>query len=199
MIAFNLSIIIASYAMIAKRKTFTTQNCEPMPLISNQGLTSTTQLDATGLPFIEIVLTERFLLPPDALLKIGEKIPTTIGEIVELSGMPLQYVCDVIQECLTIGNNIFVEIPSLTTAAQMEGTIVVDMSQCLDIHTQPLHDSARMFHAQNPQQLLPFLRTMDRVLVISHTEAHAWSAAMSLRKMDIKAWLPQGWHPLLKS
>ncbi len=159
----------------------------------SQSLTSTTRLDATGLPYIDIVLTERFLLPPDALLKIGEKIPNTIGDVVELSGMPLQHVCDVIQECLTIGSHMFLDVANLTTAAQEEGTIVIDMSPCLDSDTLPLHDAARLFHAQNPQQLLPFLRTMDRVLVISNTEAHAWSAAMSLRKMDIKAWLPKNW------
>ena len=157
-------------------------------------LTSSTRLDQTGLPFLDIVLTERFLLPPAALLKIGEKIPTTIGEVVELSGMPLQHVCDVIEECLAVGNNIFLNITNLDAAALEDGTIVVDMSPCIDHSTPPLHDAARMFHAQNPQQLLPFLRTMNRVLVISKSEDHAWSAAMSLRKMNIKAWLPQGWH-----
>jgi hypothetical protein len=159
-----------------------------------QALTATTRLDTTGLPYIDVVLTERFLLPPAALLKIGEKIPTTIGEVVELSGMPLQHVCDVIEECLAVGNNIFLDITSLSAAALEDGTIVVDMSPCIDATTPPLHNAARMFHAQNPQQLLPFLRTMNRVLVISTAEDHAWSAAMSLRKMNIKAWLPQGWH-----
>lgn len=159
-----------------------------------QALTATTRLDAIGLPYIDVILTERFLLPPAALLKIGEKVPTTIGEVVELSGMPLQHVCDVVEECLTVGNNIFLEITSLASAALEDGTIVIDMSPCIDLATPPLHDAARMFHAQNPQQLLPFLRTMNRVLVISKSEDHAWSAAMSLRKMNIKAWLPQGWH-----
>lgn len=165
-----------------------------MSTIPVLALTSTTRLDATGLPYIDIVLTERFLLPPAALLKIGEKVPTTIGEVIELSGMPFQHVCDVIEECIAIGDNIFLDITSLAAAALEEGTIVVDMSPYMDHLTLPMHDSARMFHAQNPQQWLPFLRTMDRVLVISKSEGHAWSAAMSLRKMNIKAWLPQGWY-----
>jgi hypothetical protein len=165
-----------------------------MPSKQNLGFTSATRLDATGLPYIETVLTERFLLPPGALLKIGKKIPETLGEVAELSGMPLQHVCDVVLECLDTGKNVFLDGLNLSAAAREEGTIIIDMRPCADISTEPLHASARIFHAQNPQQMIPFLRTMHRVLVISDSDAHAWSAAMSLRKMSIKAWQPRGWH-----
>ena len=153
--------------------------------------THDTRLDAIGIPYIDVVLTERFLLPPEALVKIGEKVPTTIGEIAELSGMPLQEISAVLEECLHIGKDIWLNVSSLSEVAGDEGTIIVDMRPNITFDTNPLHEDAKLFHAQSPQTFLAFLRTMNCVLVLSHSDAHAWSATMSLRKMSISAWMPR--------
>ncbi len=163
------------------------QNSPKRPIFS-----ADTRLDATGLVYIDVILTERFLLPPESLLKIGEKVPTTIGEVSELTGRSHEDICEVIEECLEIGRDIWLDVTDLTAAAGEDGTVLVDMRPGVTIETEPLHESARLFHAQNPRVILPFLRSLKRVLVISHSDDHAWSAAMSLRKMGVKAFLPRG-------
>jgi len=150
-----------------------------------------TRLDQIGLTHIDVVLTERFLLPPAALRKIGESVPETIAEIAALSGMDPSEVMSTLQECLDLSRDLEIEIDSLSTEAAAEGTVVLDMRPDIEIDSEPLHESARLFHAQNPQQLLPFLRTQSRIFVLSHSAEHAWSAALSLRKHGIKAWLPK--------
>lgn len=153
--------------------------------------TPETRLDETGIPYMDVVLTERFLLPPAALLKIGESVPVTIAELVALSGMPLPEVLSILSECAEVGQDIWLEINDLAEAAGQEGTIILDMRPDIEIDTEPLHESARLFHAQSPQTLLPYLRSLKRVLVLSHSDEHAWSATMSLRKMSIAAWMPR--------
>jgi len=150
-----------------------------------------TRLDQLGLAYIDVVLTERFLLPPAALQKIGESVPETIGEVADLSGMHPSEVMATLQECLDLSLDLEIEIESLSKESSTEGTVVLDMRPDIEIDSEPLHESARLFHAQNPQQLLPFLRTQSRIFVLSHSAEHAWSAALSLRKHGIKAWLPR--------
>ena len=153
--------------------------------------TADTKLTETGLVHIDVVLTERFLLPPASLVKIGEKVPTTLGDVSELSGQTLEDICDVIGECIEIGRDIWLQVNDLGAAAAEEGSILVDIRPGVTFETEPLHPSARLFHTENPQVILPFLRALKRVLVISHSDDHAWSAAMSLRKMGIHAWIPR--------
>lgn len=149
-----------------------------------------TRLDATGIPFVDVLLTERFLLPPDALRRIGEKVPETLSEVVDLSGITFDDVTDVIDECLELGEDIYIAF-DLAHAVNHETTILLDMRPNVSYETDPLHSSAKIFHLQNPQSFLPFLRSIEQVIVLSETDAHAWSAAMSLRKMGIKAWVPR--------
>jgi hypothetical protein len=148
-------------------------------------------LDTLGFEFLDVILKERFLLPPAELKKIGENVPATLGEVSRLSGMPYEEIYNVLDECLDLGRDIWTDIKDLGEAAGVEGTIIVDMRPDVSFESEPLHESARLFHMQNPSTLLPFLRTCRRVLVISNSEDHAWSAAMALRKMSINAFLPR--------
>jgi hypothetical protein len=81
-------------------------------------------------------------------------------------------------------------ISDLSAETRKEGVILLDMRPGVTIESEPLHPDARLFHAHNPQTFLPFLRTVNQVFVISHSDAHAWSAAMSLKKMGIAAFIP---------
>jgi hypothetical protein len=147
-------------------------------------------LSDLGLPYLDVVLTERFLLPPEALKKIGEPVPTNLGELAEMSGMPLADVWVIINECLELDKNLHRPISDLSAETRKEGVILLDMRPGVTIESEPLHPDARLFHAHNPQTFLPFLRTVNQVFVISHSDAHAWSAAMSLKKMGIAAFIP---------
>lgn len=162
-----------------------------MSKTKNQTWGPETRLDSLGLPFLDVVLTERFLLPPSQLTQMGEEVPNTLGDVARISGMPHDEICCIINECIEIGRDIWIEVQDLAIEASTEGTIVVDMRPNVSFETEPLHESARLFHMQSPATLLPFLRTCKRVLVISHSDGHAWSAAMALRKMSVRAFLPK--------
>jgi hypothetical protein len=153
--------------------------------------TPQTRLDSLGLPYLDVVLTERFLLPPDLLKRAGEEVPETIGDLERLTGMLWIDVCQVLNECLEVGENIWLEVEELNLIASETGTMILDMRPDVSYETEPLHPSAKVFHMHNPSALIPLLRTLSRVLVISDSESHAWSAAMSLRKMNIPAYLPR--------
>ena len=155
----------------------------------NSSLGADTMLRATGLEFVEVVLTERFLLPPAALRRIGEPVPETLGEIATMSGMDLAAVVAVVEECLALCRNLYLVAENFEEIIRDEGTVLVDMRPDVSIETEPLHPAAKLFHLQNPSQMLPFLRSMSRVIVLSDPLAHAWSAALALRKMNIKAFL----------
>lgn len=147
-------------------------------------------LEDLGLPFMDVILTERFLLPPEALSKIGEPIPKTLQDVSTLTGMPLEEVWSVLCDCLELDKNLDRVHVDLTVEAAKEGVLLVDMRPGVDLETEPLHPDARLFHNQNPQTFLPFLRTLDKVYVISGSDAHAWSAAVSLKKMGVTACIP---------
>ena len=146
-----------------------------------------TKLSETGLEFIDVVLTERFLLPPDALRKIGEPVPETLGEVAAMSGLKVPEVIAVVEESLELSRDLYIDIEDLQLAATEPNTVIVDMRPNVSFETEPLHPDAKMFHMQKPAQMLPFLRSMSRVIVLSEPQSHAWSAALSLRKMNIKA------------
>jgi hypothetical protein len=149
-----------------------------------------TPLKDLGLPFIDVILTERFLLPPEALRKIGEPVPSTFGELVAMSGMPAKVVWTIICECRDLDRDLRDLVNDLDIETKKEGVILLDMRPGVTLDSEPLHPNARLFHAQNPQTLLPFLRTLKTVYVISHSDDHAWSAAVSLKKMGIAAKIP---------
>lgn len=183
--------------LILKQETlthyqYTAQTPMPSKLNHEKNLNPKTPLTDLGLPHVDVVLTERFLLPPEALKKIGEPVPTNLGELSEMSGMPLGDVWTIIAECLELDQDLRqpFTITDLLAETKKEGVILLDMRPGVTIDSEPLHPHARLFHAQNPQTFLPFLRTLNRVFVISHSDAHAWSAAMSLKKMGIPAFLP---------
>lgn len=169
---------------------YTAQTPMPSKLNHEKNFNPKTPLTDLGLPHVDVVLTERFLLPPEALKKIGEPVPTNLEELSEMSGMPLKDVWAIICECLELDQDLRQPMTDLSAETKKESTILLDMRPGVTIETEPLHPDARLFHAQNPQTFLPFLRTLKRVLVISHSDAHAWSAAMSLKKMGIPAFLP---------
>lgn len=150
-----------------------------------------TRLDSLGLPFLDVVLGERFLLPTKMLEQIGEKTPETIGDIERLAGMPVEEICEVLRECIELNRDIWIDAHDLEQEAQVEGTVILDMRPDVSYESDPLHPSARLFHLHNPTSFLPFLRTCQRVIVVSHGDDHAWSAAMSLRKMAVPAFLPR--------
>jgi len=143
-----------------------------------------------GLPFIDVILTERFLLPPTALKKIGEPVPETLGQLATMSGMPPADVMAIIDECLELDRDLRVKVKDLESECLKEGVILLDMRPGIEIDTEPLHADAKLFHAQNIQSFLPYLKTLQKVLVISHSDEHAWSAAVSLKKMGIAAVIP---------
>ena len=149
-----------------------------------------TLLQDLGLPFVDVVLTERFLLPPEALKKIGESVPSTLEDVSKLSGMSLQEVWTIVRECIDLDKNLHRAQVDLTLETKKQGVLLIDMRPGVDIDTEPLHPAARLFHCQNPQSFLPFLRTLEKVYVISFSDAHAWSAAVSLKKMGINTCIP---------
>lgn len=149
-----------------------------------------TPLAALGLPYIDVVLTERFLLPPEALRKIGEPVPETLEQLVSASGMPIEEIWAIICECKELDQNLRVEVQDLSEELRKDGVLLLDMRPGVTIESEPMHPSARLFHTQNPQNFLPYLRTLDRVFVLSHSGSHAWSAAVSLKKLGIKAVIP---------
>jgi hypothetical protein len=146
-----------------------------------------TKLSEVGLEFTDVVLTERFLLPPDSLLKIGEKVPETFDEIAAMSGISVQDVIEVVKECLELSKNIYLADSELNLLIENGSAVIVDMRPDVDFETEPLHPSAKLFHLQSPQTMLPFLRSQDCVVVMSEPASHAWSAALALRKMKIPA------------
>jgi hypothetical protein len=158
---------------------------------SHQKFEQTTKLSDLGLPHIDVVLTERFLLPPEALKKIGSPIPEDLGDIVKMSGMPFAEVVTVIEECLSLDKDLRLQIKSLEEEVKKPGVILLDMRPGVDLLTEPLHPDARLFHTQNIQSFLPYLRSLERVLIISESDEHAWSAAASLKKLGIRAVLPR--------
>ena len=166
-----------------------------MPSQTSKHWKPETRLDSLGLPFIDVVLTERFLLPPTLLKRAGEETPETLGDVERLTGMPFVEVLAVLNECIQISQDLWLAVDNLDQAANEEGTIILDMRPDVSFETEPLHPSARIFHMHNPSALLPHLRSCAKVLVLSHSESHAWSAAMSLRKMSISAFLPRKTNP----
>jgi hypothetical protein len=146
-----------------------------------------TRLCDTGLRFTDVVLTERFLLPPESLRRIGERVPETLGEIAEMSGIPLAEVLAVIEECFELSADLYLPPGDLAEYTGVEGTVLVDMRPDVTIESEPLHPDARMFHLQSPATMLPYLRSCQKVIVLSAPDSHAWSAAMALRKMKIPA------------
>jgi hypothetical protein len=159
-------------------------------LKSHQKFARTTKLADLGLPHMNVVLTERYLLPPEALRKIGAPMPEDLGDIATLSGMPFEDVVAIIEECLTLDKDLRIAINSLDEETKKPGVILLDMRPGVDLMTEPLHPNARLFHCQNMQNFLPFLKTLDRVLIMSESDEHAWSAAASLKKLGIRAALP---------
>ncbi len=157
---------------------------------SDQKFDETTKLSDLGLPHVDVVLTERFLLPPQALKKMGSPVPENLGDIVQMSGMSFADVSVIIEECLALDKDLRIQIQSLDEEAEKPGVILLDVRPGVDLFTEPLHPQARLFHAQNIQNFLPFLKSLERVLVISESDEHAWSAAASLKKLGIRAVLP---------
>ncbi len=151
-----------------------------------------TKLSSTGLEFVDVVLTERFLLPPVALRKMGESVPETLADVAVMSGMDLDNVIEVVRECLALSQDLYFEMGDLQTLVEQDGAMILDMRPEVTFETEPLHPAAKIFHMQNPAQMLPFLRSLNQVIVLSEPASHAWSAALALRKMQIKAFL---WKP----
>jgi rhodanese-related sulfurtransferase len=157
---------------------------------SHQKFEQTTKLSDLGLPHIDVILTERFLLPPEALKKIGSPVPEDLGDLVQMSGMPFLDVLVIIEECLALDKDLRIQIRSLDEEAKKPGVILLDVRPGVDLFSDPLHPDARLFHTQNIQSFLPFLKSLERVVVISESDGHAWSAAASLKKLGIRAVLP---------
>lgn len=157
---------------------------------SPQKFEQTTKLSDLGLPHIDVVLTERFLLPPKALKKIGATIPEDLGDISKMSGMPFVEVVKIVEECLALDKDLRLHIQSLDEEVKKPGVILLDMRPGVDLLTEPLHPEARLFHTQNIQSFLPYLKSLDCVLIISESDEHAWSAAASLKKLGIRAAIP---------
>lgn len=151
-------------------------------------LSADTRLDQIPLPFMDVVLGERFLLPLDSLRRFQMPIPQTIADIVELSGLPVNNVTAILHECLELNQDIWLD-GKIEDFVGGDQTWIVDMRPMVGFDVDPLHPDARIFHHGNQAQQLELMRTMKKVIVLSTPASHAWSAAMSLRQMKVPAFI----------
>lgn len=158
------------------------------PGLLSMNLKATTRLDQIPLPFMDVVLGERFLLPVESLQRFQMPIPQTIADIVESSGLPLENVLNIFHECLTLNQDIWLDA-KIDDFVGEEQTWIIDMRPMIGFDVDPLHPDARIFHHGNQGQQLELMRTMKKVIVLSTPASHAWSAAMSLRQMKVPAFL----------
>ena len=156
--------------------------------MSTVSWTAQTHLKDIPLPFMDIVLTERFLLPPDSFKRFQMPVPETVAEVAEASGIGIQEVLKILQECMELNQTIWLQGP-IETYLSEPNIWIIDMRALVDFDAEPLHPRARIFQHGNQAHQLEMMRTFDKVIVLSGTPAHAWSAAMSLRQMNIKAYL----------
>ena len=147
-----------------------------------------TALNDIPLPFMDVVLAERFLLPAESLKRFHMPVPQSIQEVADLSGLPVEHIIKVFEECLSIDKLIWLS-GTADDFAGKEGTWIVDMRPMVGYDVDPLHPSARIFHHGNQAQQLELMRRLDRIIVLSAPSSHAWSAAMALRLMSIKSFL----------
>jgi hypothetical protein len=157
-----------------------------MDLLNPVNWSESTSLSQLNLPFFEVVLAERFLLPSESLRRFNLPVPTTLGELCEASGMPMTHVVKVIKECIAIDQDVWSDA-ALEDFLDVENRWIVDMRPGLDLDAEALHPRARIFHHGNPAAQLDIMRSMDQILVLSKPLEHAWSAAMSLRQMGVRA------------
>lgn len=150
--------------------------------------TAETPLKDLAIPFMDAVLTERFLLPPDSFRRFQMHVPETVAEVAEASGMTTEDVLKVLKECVELNQLIWLTGPIDTYLGQSD-IWIIDMRPLVDFDAEPLHPNARIFHHGHQAHQLELMRTFAKVIVLSSTPAHTWSAAMSLRQMGIKAFL----------
>lgn len=151
-------------------------------------VTADTKLEEISLPYWDVVLAERFLLPPDSLKRFQIKSPETLGELEDATGIPLNEITSILEECLTLDSVLWLagEIEDYTNK---EDTWIVDMRRMVTHETEPLHDAARLFHLGSPAAQLAYMRTLQRVIVLDEKPSKAWSSAMSLRSMGVPAFV----------
>lgn len=147
-----------------------------------------TPLIQLGLPHLDVVLAERFLLPPDSLRRFNMPIPQTIEDLCEASGMPLDEVSSILSECLALDKQVWLS-GDIEEFTDRDGTWLVDMRPNVDYDMDPIHPKARIFHHGNQVAQLQLMRELKCVIVLSGSEAHAWSAAMALRSMNVPAFV----------
>lgn len=156
--------------------------------MTHHKINADTALTEIPLPFMDVVLTERFLLPPDSFKRFQMPLPKTVFDVSEVSGLPVGRVVEILNECVDLNQKIWLQIP-LDEAAAQDRTWIVDMRPMVDYDVDPLHPAARIFHHGNQAHQLELMRTLDKVIVLSATDAHAWSATMALRQMGVNAFL----------
>lgn len=156
--------------------------------MSSAELNAHTALKDIPLPFMEIVLSERFLLPPESLQRFQMSPPETIQDVSDLSGLSIANIAKILRECMEINETIWLN-GTIDDFVDLDRTWVVDMRPMVGYDVDPLHPAARIFHHGNQAQQLELMRTLERVIILSATEAHAWSAAMALRLMGIHSFL----------
>ena len=159
--------------------------------MSDTGLNNidtTTILASLPLKFLDVVLAERFLLPTDSLMRFGIPIPETVHDVVEATGMPYSKVRDILIECIELDRLVWLptRLDHLTLG---DGDWLVDMRVNVDFDAAPLHPEARIFHHGDKRAQLEIMRSLNRVIIMSDKMSHAWSAALSLRLMGVKAFL----------
>ena len=147
------------------------------------------RLDAIGLPFMDLILAERFLLPPESLKRFGMAVPETVAELCDATGMDLAHVNKILQDCVTHNQDLWLGGCDLDSIAAKDDAWIVDMRPGVSHDEEPLHPAARIFHLGNQAAQLGIMRTLNQVIVLSHSEGHAWSAAMGLRSMGVRSFV----------
>ena len=158
-------------------------------------MNSTTQLDGStrlaslGLPHMDLILAERFLLPPESLRRFNMAVPETVSDLMDSTGMNLKEIERILVECHNLNADIALSGMDLDQLAQDSETWIMDMRPGVTIDDDPLHPAARLFHLGNQAGQLAVMRTLSRIVVLSHSSGHAWSAAMGLRSMGVRAFV----------
>jgi hypothetical protein len=148
-----------------------------------------TKLTDLSLPYIDVILHERFLLPPKEMKRLGLDIPQTIGDLVDQAGTNLESVKNILQECMTLSKGIILDIPLAKVSDVQETEWILDVRPNVDFDSEPLHPNGRIFHLGNRMAQIEIMKTLHRVIVISDEPGHAWSAAMALRKEGVSAYV----------
>jgi hypothetical protein len=155
---------------------------------SDSLLSPDSRLADLQLPFIDALLTEKFLLPTESLIRFNIKPPETLQDISDLSGIAVDQVLSTIRKCVEIDQLIWID-GILDEYAGLDNVWIMDMRPGIAPEDEPLHKNARIFHHGNQSVQVELMRTLSKVIVLNSSKEKAWSSTMALRELGINSFV----------